>query len=618
MHEHAIFHISSIILIGFFCQWVAWRVKLPAILFLLMAGIIAGPVTGMLQPEELFGDLLFPMISLAVAIILFEGSLTLRFEEIQGVEGVVRRLVSTGVLVTWCVVTLATHWILAFPWPLAILFGAITVVTGPTVIVPMLRTVRPNARLSNILRWEGIIIDPVGALLAVLVFEFMVAGGFQPAMEHTLSAFTRTLLVGGALGVAVGALLGHILRRHWLPEYLHNLAALSFVVSLFALSNGIQEESGLLAVTVMGMWLANMKGVSVEDIIDFKENLSVVLISALFIILAARIDFAQFEILGWGALGVFLAMQFIARPLKVALATWGSTLSWRERALLAWIAPRGIVAAAIAALFAIKLQAQGFAEAPLLVPLTFLVIIGTVVLQSATAGPLAKYLGVAEPEPKGFLIIGANPLARAVASALDKHGFQTLLTDADWSHARVAMMSGLRTFYGNAVSDHADRRLDLVGMGQLLALSPEHHVNALAAMRYEREFGKQGVYLLGADAESGEESAASIPGQTLFGNDADYKKLLSMLAEGAKIHSTKLSDAFDADAYYKQYYGRSVLLFAIDPKGKLHVFTKEKKLAPDTGWTLLGLNSPEEASSQAANKGRATEQTSKDLKDMDK
>jgi NhaP-type Na+/H+ or K+/H+ antiporter len=594
MSEHAIVYIASIVLTGFLCQWVAWRVKLPAILFLLMAGIVAGPLSGWLQPQALFGELLFPLISLAVAVILFEGSLTLRLEEIRGVEGVVRRLVSSGVLVTWGVVTLATHGLLGFSWPLAILFGAITVVTGPTVIVPMLRTVRPNARISNILRWEGIIIDPVGALLAVLVFEFMIAGGLESALGHTLAAFARTLLVGVLLGVAVGYLLGLILRRHWLPEYLHNFASLSFVVSVFALSNSVQEESGLLAVTVMGLWLANMRGVPVEGIIDFKENLSVLLISALFIILAARIDFAQFEALGWGAIGVFLAMQFIARPLKVAVATWGSSLRWQERALLAWIAPRGIVAAAIAALFAIKLQAQGIADAPLLVPLTFMVIIGTVVLQSATAAPLARYLGVAEPEPKGLLIIGANPLARAVAAALAKHGFQSVLVDADWTQAKQAMMSGLRTFYGNPVSDYADRRLDLIGIGRMLGLSPEHQINALAAMRYEREFGMNGVFILGADGEPGNEAAAAVPGHTLFENGNDYPALLAMLEQGAKIHSTRLSATFDSDAYYKQYYGRSVLLFAIDLKDRLHVYAKESAPTPEAGWIVLGLNVPEE------------------------
>lgn len=602
MHEHTLISLAGIVVAGFACQWFAWRVKLPAILFLLLAGIIAGPATHWLNPDEIFGDLLFPMISLAVAVILFEGSLSLRLHEIRGVEQVVRRLVSSGVLITWTLVALAAHAFLAFPWPLAILFGAMIVVTGPTVIVPMLRTVRPNRHLSNILRWEGIIIDPIGALLAVLVFEFIIAGGFESAFENTIIAFTLTLFIGGLLGVIAGYSLGTILRKHWLPEYLHNIATLTFVFGIFAASNSLQAESGLLAVTIMGLWMANMKGLPVEGIIDFKESLSILLISCLFIILAARIDFAQIKTLGWGALGVFLIIQFIARPLKVAAATYGSSLSMRERLLLGWIAPRGIVAAAIAALFAIRLQGEGYPQAPLLVPLTFLIIIGTVVLQSATARPIARWLGVAEPEPRGFLIIGANPVARVIAQILDKHGFQSLLTDTDWSNIRAAMMHGASTFYGNPVSEYADRRLDLVGIGRVLALAPEREMNVLAAMRYQREFGLAGIYLLPEEKSgSGEKSTGedSTPRKILFAEDATYNRLNEMLSKEAKIHSTKLTESFDFDDYYKRYYRRALPLFAIDTKGAIHIFTTSHTIKPTAGWTLLGLIEPEKKTGES-------------------
>nr|HPR06946.1 sodium:proton antiporter [Denitromonas sp.] len=408
MTDTTIATIAAIGVVGGACQWLAWRMRLPAILFLLIAGIVAGPIGGWLDPDALLGDLLFPFVSLAVSVILFEGSLTLKFSEIRGIETVVRRFVTTGALVTWVIVTLATQWITGISWGLATLFGAVMVVTGPTVIVPMLRTVRPTMHIANVLRWEGIVIDPIGALLAVLVYEFLVSSGTAGgAVGATLMVFLKLISVGSLAGIGVGYLVGEALRRDWLPHYMFNVATLAAVMGAFALSNALSHESGLLAVTVMGIYLANRKGVPVEEILSFKESLSLLLITALFILLAARLDLSLLLGLGWGAVQIFLVVQFVARPVNVLLSTRGSTLSWRERGLLAWIAPRGIVAAAVIALFSLQLEQKGYAEAVLLVPLTFVIIIGTVVLQSLTAGPLARLLKVAEPGSGGFLIVGA-------------------------------------------------------------------------------------------------------------------------------------------------------------------------------------------------------------------
>ncbi|MEE9493808.1 MAG: sodium:proton antiporter [Gammaproteobacteria bacterium] len=602
MHEHAIIAFATIAALSIASQWIAWWVKLPAILFLLLAGILVGPVFGWIDPDALFGDLLFPFVSLSVAVILFEGSLTLKLSDITGLQSVVRRMVTIGILSTWAVIALSTYWFLHFPLPLATLFGAIAVVTGPTVIIPMLRTIRPTARIANILRWEGIVIDPIGALLAVLVYEFIVSMHTgttdvqtSRALVDTLFIFARILLIGSILGVISGYLLGQALRKHWLPEYLHNVATLSLVVCVFTLSNQIESEAGLLTVTVMGMWLANMPRVQVKDILDFKESLSILLISTLFIILAARIDFSQFQQLGWGAVAVLAAIQFIARPLKIVLSTWGSSLSWQERSLLAWIAPRGIVAAAVAALFSIKLQAEGYAQADLLVPLMFLVIIGTVVLQSTTAGFLAKMLGVREPEPRNFLIIGANPLARMIAEALQKQDIDCLLSDTNWDYIRAARMHGLNTFFGNAASQMADRRLDLVGYGKLLALSPQPEVNALALYRYRREFGEQHLFVLKTDPAEGEHRTdADTPcGFTAFSESVSYQGLSEMLVAGAEMRETKLTENFTFDDYYQRYYQKAVPMFAINPKGKLLVFTSEEPISPQAGWRLLSLVIPE-------------------------
>ncbi len=595
--------IAAIMLVGGACQWLAWRLRLPAILFLLLTGIVIGPFTGWFEPDVLLGELLFPFVSLSVAVILFEGSLTLKFSEIRGLQHVVRRFVTSGVLVTWTVAALAARLIAGLDWELATLFGAIMVVTGPTVIVPMLRTVRPSAKVANILRWEGIIIDPIGALLAVLVFEFVVSSGAGGALGATMAAFIGVIVVGTAAGLAGGYLLGEALRRDWLPTYLFNVATLAAVFCSFAISNAVVEESGLLAVTVMGIYLGNRKGVPIEEILAFKESLSLLLITVLFILLAARLDIAQLESLGWVVIGVFLAIQFIARPLEVLYCTWGSSLSWRERALLAWIAPRGIVAAAVSALFAIKLEQLGYGQAPLLVPLTFVVIIGTVVLQSLTAGRLARMLKASEPEAGGFLILGANPLARTLAKALEQQKITVLLCDTLWDNVSRARMAGLKAYYGNPLSEHAEIYLDTAGLGRLLAVTADAHLNALACNRYKGVFGAKEVFSLrvgGSTGGAGRRDTAR-EGRTAFSDQFGYIDLSRRLYRGAEVRRTTLSETFGIEKFRAMHGDRAALLFAVDPKGRLEVFSAEAPLQPGPGWTIIALvdPSPEEEAEMA-------------------
>jgi NhaP-type Na+/H+ or K+/H+ antiporter len=598
MNQEAVIALSVIGIVAILCQWFAWWIKLPAIVFLLIAGIVLGPLTGYLNPEALFGDLLFPMVSLAVAVILFEGSLTLKFEDIRGLQRVVRNILTIGVMITWALIAVATHLLLDFSWGLSILFGAIMVVTGPTVIVPMLRTVRPNATISNILRWEGIVIDPLGAILAVLVFEVLVSIQLQghASVGHTIYMFGKTLAVGVIIGAVAGYLFGVVLRKHWLPEYLHNVAALAVVFGTFAISNEISEESGLLTVTVLGIWLANMKNVPVYDILNFKEDLSILLISGLFILLAARLNFDAFQQLGMGAVLLFLFIQFVARPVKVFLSTIGSELSWQEKTMISWIGPRGIVAAAVTALFALRLQDIGVENAELLVPLAFAIIIGTVLVQGSTAKFIANRLGVAEPDDSGFLIIGANTVARVIAKALNDNGFRTRLTDGSWTNVKEARMLGLDTYYGNAVSEHADRHLDLIGLGQVLALTPQSELNALVGLRYKSEFGSNHVYFLSTDKEKDKErsetksrKAVSHDSHVLFGNEITYAKLASLIAQGAKVKQTKLTETFSFEDYLQQHGRRLMPLFAFNAKKRLRFFTAAETMQPETGWTIVSL-----------------------------
>ncbi|WP_101759519.1 sodium:proton antiporter [Oceanicoccus sp. KOV_DT_Chl] len=585
--------IAVILIVAMLCQWLAWRIKLPAILFLLIAGLVAGPVMSWVNPDEMFGDLLMPMVSLSVAIILFEGSLTLNFNELKGVGKIVQRMITIGALFTWVIVAGATHYIFDFSWQISALFGAIVIVTGPTVIVPMLRSVRPTQKVANILRWEGIAIDPIGALMAVMTYEFILASIEQPAIGHVIWLFLGTIATGLIGGILGGFILGHLLSRSLIPEYLQNLATLSLVLIAFTATNAIQHESGLITVTVMGMWLANKQDVQIHSILNFKENLTLLLISMLFILLAARIDLQQLATLFWPALALLFVLQFIARPIKILVSTLGLDITWQERGLLAWIAPRGIVAAAISAIFADKLVAAGFQEAALLVPLTFFMIIGTVVLQSSTARFLAKWLGVAEPPAKGFLIVGANAFSRAVAKELIKYDFRCVLADSNWEHIRQARMDGLETYYGNPISEHADIHLDLSGIGGLLAMSRQRYVNVIAAVHFRADFGSERIFSLASSLDNNKTNkhkvGGSYHGNPLFGKEATYTELVNKVGRGGELKSTTLTEAFTWDMYLDKYQQTRLFLFEIDKKGYIRPFTAEGDLRPTVGSVVIAL-----------------------------
>ena len=599
MNPDIILSITAIAVLGILCQWLAWWARMPAILYLLVCGIIIGPLTGWLNPDDLFGHLLFPAVSLSVAVILFEGSLTLKLEEIRGLRAVVRNLITIGAGVTWVVTAFAVHYLIGMDIKLSFLFGAVVIVTGPTVIIPMLRSVRPNAAIANVLRWEGIVIDPLGALLAVLVFDFIILSEAQHPTDSLFYLFGRLVLVGICMGALSAAALGAALRRHVIPEYLRNVATLSLVFAVFTLSDLIEHESGLLAVTIMGMTLANMKDIDIDDILDFKESLSLLLISALFIVLGARSELGQLFIIGLPALGVLLVLMVVARPLGVLLSTLGSDLNWRERALIAWIGPRGIVCAAVAAAFALRLEEKGFTEARLIVPLAFLVIIGTVLIQSLTAKRLAGWLGVREPPPTGVLIVGAGNVARAIAKVLREKEFKVLLTDSSWENTRAARMEGLDTYYGNPISEHAERHLDLTGIGRMLAISGRGDLDALASLRFKTEFGAQGVYELRPSREMVISDKHRIGtrhrGNQLFGEDITYGTIANWLRDGAEIRSTQLSEEFGFEAYRHKYGERILPLFGIDTKSRLRIFTAEKPPQPEPGWTIMSLVRPEAA-----------------------
>ncbi len=593
MADNLLLGLASIIILGIGAEWLAWRLRLPSILLLLIFGFIAGSVTGFLKPDEMFGDLLLPIVSLAVAIILFEGGLNLKISELRRIGSVVRNLVTIGVLVTWLIGGAAAFFLLNLELPLAILLGAILVVTGPTVIIPLLRHLRPGGQVGSILKWEGIVIDPIGAVLAVLVFEVIIASGPQEATALVITSLLKTILAGGAIGAAGAIILILLLRSYRIPDFLHSAVTLTMVIGAFTASNLIQTESGLLAATVMGIVLANQKSVSIRQITKFKENLSLILISSLFILLAARLNLDNLsQTIGLGSLGFVAVLMLVARPLSVALSTARSALSLKERLFLSWLAPRGIVAAAITSVFALRLVEAGYPQAELLVPLAFIVIAGTVAIYGLTATPVARWLGIAQPYPQGVLIIGAHTWARNIASSLQAEGFKVMVADANWANISAARMAKLPTFYGNILSQYALEEMELGGIGRMLALTSDSDFNSLAVLHFVDIFDRAQLYQLSPQGEKeGGKGTVSrhLRGRLLFGPDLAYGHLSRLFASGAAIKSTSLTEEFGYDAFQAHYANKAVPLFLISQNGNLTVFTANNSPQPQPGQKLISI-----------------------------
>ncbi|NQV23981.1 MAG: sodium:proton antiporter [Rhodopirellula sp.] len=588
--ERILLGLSSILVLGIGAQWIAWRLKLPSILLLLAFGFLAGPVSGWLDPHAMFGELLFPLISLCVGLILFEGSLGLKFEDVRGVGGSLQSLLTVGVLVTWCVVALAARWILGVEWPIAILLGSMLTVTGPTVVGPLLRHIRPTGRTGPIARWEGIVIDPVGAILAVLTFEAVElgSGGLSSAFTAGLLGLIKTAIASGIIGWGAAQFLAYSLKRHAVPDHLESPVALMIVVAVFVASNHLQHEAGLLTVTVMGIVLANRRDVDVRHILEFKENLSVLLISSLFILLAARVDLHAFEELGWRGPLFLAAVILIARPLSVFAATLRSRLRLSEKLFLAWLAPRGIVAAAVASVFALRLGDDGAA----LVPATFLVIVGTVVVYGLTAFPLARRLGLAVANPQGVLIASAHPGARAIAAALKAEGIQIALIDSNRDHVHAANLEGLDAAYANVLSDEALDRIELGGLGYFLALTPNSEVNSLAALRFSELFGRSNVFRLSAPPRVSSRQTASghhHRGNVLFDNALTFEELDHRFEAGATIKATHLTDEFTWDDFQREHGESATPLFVTDAAHKLTIVTPDNPTLPKSGERVIAL-----------------------------
>lgn len=579
MLEDPIVQLSGVVVLAFAVTWLGERARIPVILPLLVTGFLVGPVFGLVNPDDLLGDLLAPAVSIAVGLILFEGGLSLRLREMEGQQRVLWLLVTIGVAITWVIGFIVTSAFTDLSPGMAILTGSILVVSGPTVIGPLLTLVRPKRSVASILKWESIIIDPIGALLAVITFEVVLLGGPASAPGGDILAdMARFILVGLVVGAGIAYAASEALRHHWVPEHLQPLFGLSIALLAFALAASLAAESGLLATTVLGFTLANQRRARTEQIVQFSEVVRVLLIGVLFIILSARLTTAQLAVDGPGAIALIFALVLVARPLAVAASTWRSKLNWRERALLAGVAPRGIVAASVASVFALELQHEGIAGAEELTPLVFAVIVGTVVIYGVGMGPLARRLGLAERHQEGCLILGAGTVERAIGDALADAEVAVVMATTNRQDHYEARMAGRRAFYGNVLARDVDLDLDLAGIGRLLAVTPNDDVNTLASTRFAPIFGGAETFQLAPRRQAGgigSDPAIEFGGRQLFGSDWNYTELHDLLEAGGSVRRIKLGT--DAAIANSQLASSDVVavLFVVKPNGRVQVVVSD-------------------------------------------
>lgn len=573
---------------GALAQWLAWRVRLPAILFLLAAGFLVGPVFHAFDPADAFGPAFRPVVSLAVGLILFEGGLTLRFDELKGSGVIVRNLVTIGAVVTWGLSLLAAVTIAGVDIGVAALVGALLVLTGPTVVIPLIRHVQPRPPLGPILRWEGILIDPIGALLALLVLEALTSLPGS-GVQHVVFGVLRTLAFGGGIGWIGGRMVAHLFERYLVPDMLHVPFTFGSVAAAFAVTNALQPEAGLLAVTIMGIVLGNRRTLETAHIAEWKEQLSTILVSALFVCIAARLDLDQLTSMGWRAVLYTGVLIVVVRPLAVWVSTLGSGLPWPDRAFLMAVAPRGIVVAAVSAEFSLHYEQTDPAGAGAIVALVFPVIVLTVLFYGLMAGPIARRLGVAQADPQGVLLVGADQVGREIAVALREQGVEVLVVDTNASNAAAARTLGLRTWHGSVLSTRFADEADLAGIGNVLAMTPSAEVNRLALRQFQTTFGRARLYRVVGPPGSREERGAHMPGRILFRDVATIEVLRDAVQHGARIRSTKITEQFGPEDYAARYPDPAWPLFVIGADGRLQVVTSDQAPSLRRGCTVLTL-----------------------------
>ena len=581
--------LAGIIILGILAQWVAWKLKIPAILPLILIGLLVGPIaaeflsddgTKWIEPiwngeNGLFpGESLYYFVSLAISIILFEGGLTLKRSEIKNVGPVITKLITLGSAVTFFGAGILAHLIFGLSWDLAFLFSGLIIVTGPTVITPILRNIPLKKDISTVLKWEGILIDPIGALVAVLVFEFISVEGDSGFTKTALMEFGKIILFGTTFGFTFAHGLAFAINKKLIPHYLLNVVSLSTVLLVFVESEIFAHESGLLAVVVMGMVLGNGKLQNIKELLYFKESLSVLLISILFILLAANINIEDLMLLyTWKTAALFAAVVFVIRPAAVFLSTMGSKLKTNEKVFISWVGPRGIVAAGIASLFGSKLLKQGVEGAEYITPLVFMIVLGTVLLNATTARLFAKIVGVFLKKSEGILIVGASKISRLLGHYLETNGRHVVLIDSNEQNVAKAKELGLEALSTNIYSETLTDNIELNDVGYLMALTGNPDINKYAINKFSSQFGENGSFRLVTAQEMLDDG--NNPKEGLFSHKDDFTKLSALTRKHPSIQEIDLED----QAHYEELISISnkdediIPLFIKDSEGELHIIS---------------------------------------------
>jgi NhaP-type Na+/H+ or K+/H+ antiporter/Trk K+ transport system NAD-binding subunit len=614
--------LAGIIILGILAQWFAWKLKIPAILPLILIGLLVGPIaseflneegTKWIQPVYKDGHGLFPdeslfyFVSLAISIILFEGGLTLRTGEIKNVGPVITKLITVGSLVTFFGAAIAAHFVFYLSWEISFLFSALIIVTGPTVITPILRNIPLKKDVSAVLKWEGILIDPIGALVAVLVFEFISVDAGGEYTKTVFIEFGKIVLFGSTFGFTFAHALNFSINRKWIPHYLLNVFALAAVLGVFVLSDNFAHESGLLAVVVMGMVLGNSKSPYLKELLYFKESLSVLLISILFILLAANINFEDLLLIyNWNTAVLFGIVVFVLRPIGVFLSTRGSNLKLNEKIFISWVGPRGIVAAGIASLFGLKLAKNGVAGAEYITPLVFMIVLGTVLLNATTARLFARLAGVFLVKSSGILIVGASKVSRLLGHYLESNGRHVVLIDSNQGNIKKAKDIGLEAINTNIYSDSLADNIELNDMGYLMALTASTEINKYAIDKFRKQFGENGAFRLISPEEINSEKNS--PKEGLFSPSDDYISLVEVANKYPSILEKNLTDK----SHYQELIeitkkDKNIIpLFIKDNEGELHIISSHNTNADkiEKGWQLVYLGKPFEIQKRIGNNNK--------------
>jgi NhaP-type Na+/H+ or K+/H+ antiporter len=604
LHSELIVTVTLVAVLGIGAQWIAWKLHWPAIVMMALAGVLAGPVTGIIDPQADFGELLRPIIAVSVAVILFEGGLHLDLHELRGLTRSVWRLIVPGVPIAWALGSIAGHYIAGLSWPVAILFGGILVVTGPTVIIPLLRQAKLASRPGAILKWEGIVNDPIGALLAVFVFEYLAFAHTDAGVAETVGQVVLGAVLAGGIGFLAGRGIAWAFSRGFVPEYLKAAALLTSVLVTYVGANAFQKEAGLLAVTAFGMTLANARLASIAELRRFKEYVTIILVSAVFVLLSATLSIETVTALDWRA-AVFVAVMLLAvRPAAVWLSTIGTGLSWQERLFLGWIAPRGIVAVAVTGFFGPELVRLGFEDAALLVPLAFAVVFATVTAHGFSIGWIGRRLGLSASGPPGVLIVGATPWSVALAQALQKQDVPVTVTDASWHRLREARLAGVPVYYGEILSENAEFHLDVNRFGALLALTENDAYNALVCSSYAAELGRHRVFQLAADSRDEDDPhslANTVRGRSLLRSGLSVYELIGRQRQGWVFTRTKLSDAYGLEDWDADRQEGATMVGVIRADGEVDFATaKGGRPAVGAGDMLLAFGPPDRDEQPAA------------------